>query len=275
MKKFLLIIPILVLLAAILTAYAYHSQANSSFAVFLHKAFPALIIGNHTISIYDYDENLKIAQSFDAKIDSTNAADRLVQRLKMQILAKGQGIRVTDDERSKELAFYTKGKAAEYEKLIKDHFSGNSGLFMKYVVYPKAVEAALRIKYNSDFGANAAEYDKANDILSQISSGKSFEDLAKSQSDDKQSGQFGGDLGFFEDGDLIPELDAKIKQSPTGEVLKEIFVSRLGYHIIYPVETAEKDGKTLWHAKHILIQTQGFEKWAEKQALAIKVWHLK
>lgn len=47
-------------------------------------------------------------------------------------------------------------------------------------------------------------------------------------------------------------------------------MTRNGYHIIYPVEISEQNGKKMWHAKHILIQTTGFDAWLVSQTNGVE-----
>ncbi|HYF97908.1 MAG TPA: hypothetical protein VD770_02890, partial [Coxiellaceae bacterium] len=72
----------------------------------------------------------------------------------------------------------------------------------------------------------------------------------------------------------LPELEKEIVIKPLGEVYGQIIVSRLGYHIIYPIETATQDGKKLWRAKHILIAQDGYEQWFANQTREFKTLHI-
>ena len=84
-----------------------------------------------------------------------------------------------------------------------------------------------------------------------------------------------GDLGFVLPGKLIPELSKVVVQAKIGEVYPNLVISRSGYNILYPVETAEKSWAKLWHVKYILIKTTGFEDWLQPQLDQIFVWRIK
>jgi parvulin-like peptidyl-prolyl isomerase len=141
-------------------------------------------------------------------------------------------------------------------------------------VKPQAYDALLRIKYNSDFAANNDAYNRAENIFSKLDNGQTFEELAKTISDDKVSGQLGGDLGFVTESQILPELAKVLKTVTVGEIKKQLVVSRLGYHVIYPVETSQRDGQKVWHLKHILVQTKGYEEWVKDELTTIQVWHI-
>ncbi len=72
---------------------------------------------------------------------------------------------------------------------------------------------------------------EARNILDQIKKGASFEELAKTNSRDRLSGEKGGDLNTFGKGDLLPEFENVIFKLKIGEV-SDIVKSSMGYHIM-------------------------------------------
>lgn len=233
-------------------------------AVFLTRSYPKALVGGNYISARQMDQNFDIARRLDPKADKQKVAAQFYNNAKKQKLAK-------DADVEAELKFYKTARMQEYSEFLRDYFEGKESLFKKYVVEPRAYDAALAIKYYSDFSKNNDAYNKANNIISRLSSGQTFEELARIYSDDKVSGQLGGDLGFAAEGQLMPELEKAMKNSTVGEVRKELVVSRLGYHILYPVETADKDGQKVWHVKHILITSAGYESWLSQQLSGVKI----
>lgn len=247
--------------------------------------YPAAIVGFGMISADYWKQGQEIAQKLDPSLASSTISDQLIKIKEEQLLAQQVDV-------AAELKFDTTGKDLEYKDLLVKYFNSDIGLFVEFVVKPQAYDAALRIKYNSDFQANVDAYKRAQDILAQIKNGKSFDDLAKTLSDDKITGQLGGDLGFAASGQILPELEKIMVNAKVGEVYPEIVVSRLGYNILYPVETAEKDGpprvdssgtsdtrveagQKIWHVKNILVKTTGFEEWLNMQLKSIWVWRIK
>lgn len=92
---------------------------------------------------------------------------------------------------------------------------------------------------------------KAEFVLAQANAGGDFSDLAKRYSDDPTK-QRGGDLGFFEKGDLLPEFEKEVFPLSPGEM--KLVETSLGYHI---VKVEEKKGEKV-HARHILIKIEPF-----------------
>jgi peptidyl-prolyl cis-trans isomerase C len=71
---------------------------------------------------------------------------------------------------------------------------------------------------------------EAQDILAQLKSGASFEDLAKKHSADSTAAK-GGDLGWFSRGAMVPEFDKAVFSMKEGET-SGIIKTQFGYHII-------------------------------------------
>jgi len=68
-----------------------------------------------------------------------------------------------------------------------------------------------------------------------------FIELAKIKSTGP-SGPKGGDLGFFAQGQMVPEFNAKVFDMKVGTITKEPVKTQFGYHVIYLEE--KKVGKT-------------------------------
>jgi peptidyl-prolyl cis-trans isomerase SurA len=90
---------------------------------------------------------------------------------------------------------------------------------------------------------------KAAHILAQAKAGEDFVELAERYSDDPTK-QRGGDLGFFERGDLLPEFEKDVFSLNPGEM--RVIETSLGYHI---VKVEEKRGESI-HARHILLKAE-------------------
>ena len=71
----------------------------------------------------------------------------------------------------------------------------------------------------------------ANNLLQNLRGGTPFEDLARATSQDTVSAANGGDLGFFERGDMVPEFDEAAFNTPVGEI-SEVIQTQFGFHII-------------------------------------------
>jgi peptidyl-prolyl cis-trans isomerase C len=73
---------------------------------------------------------------------------------------------------------------------------------------------------------------KADALRNEIVSGKAkFEEVAKKESDDVESGKNGGELGSFGRGQMVPEFEQVAFSAKPGEVTQPV-KTQFGYHII-------------------------------------------
>jgi len=94
-------------------------------------------------------------------------------------------------------------------------------------------------------------FDKLDAIRLRIKSGEDFGFLAKTYSEDPGSAGEGGDLGFFNRGDMAKEFTAYAFKLKAGET-SPVFETEFGYHIL---QVIERRGEQV-HARHILIRPQ-------------------
>lgn len=87
-------------------------------------------------------------------------------------------------------------------------------------------------------------------ILDEIRGGEDFAKMAEEYSEDTGSKKHGGDLGFFERGDLVPEFETVAFALQPGEV-SDIVETRFGLHLI---KVEEKEGDVRVRARHILFK---------------------
>lgn len=99
--------------------------------------------------------------------------------------------------------------------------------------------------------ARAAALAEAEEVLRKLREGEDFEKLARLHSDDPGTKNRGGDLGWFRQGDMVPEFSDvafALRPGMTSGIVETMF----GFHIIRvdKVKGAERQ------ARHILIQPE-------------------
>ena len=78
---------------------------------------------------------------------------------------------------------------------------------------------------------------EADNIRMQLGQGADFEELARGKSVDSSSVR-GGDIGFFQKGQLIPEFERAAFSVKKGEV-SHVFKTQFGYHVLKLTDRAE------------------------------------
>jgi parvulin-like peptidyl-prolyl isomerase len=250
-------------------ALAYLTPFRDPITVSFKRLYPASFIGSRVVSVNDLEQAEIIGQSFG--LTKAEARQKQIDNEKAFEVAKNIDLKIKSDAAANEKRFYTKGNEMEYKNLLNLKFNRSERIFYKYVITPQVVDAYLKMHYFSSVKNSSVAYARAKAVLERLDKGEKFEDLARMESDDKLSGQLGGDLGFYESGQIIPELEDQSSISTMGEVRKDVIITRLGYHVIYPIEYSSIEGKKMWHLKHILFTEDGFDKWLETQTKSIKV----
>ena len=80
---------------------------------------------------------------------------------------------------------------------------------------------------------------KAEDLIQKLKDGADFATLAKENSDDTESAKDGGNLGYFNTGDMVEEFEKAAYELSVDEYTTEPVETTYGYHII--IKTGEKD----------------------------------
>lgn len=81
---------------------------------------------------------------------------------------------------------------------------------------------------------------KINETYKALQQGADFQTLATRYSDDKGSAAKGGDLGWVQEGQMVPEFQAVMQNTSKGD-FSAPFVSRFGYHILKVNDFRQQD----------------------------------
>ena len=99
---------------------------------------------------------------------------------------------------------------------------------------------------------------KIREIRQKILNGADFAAMARLYSEDPGSASRGGELGFIQRGDFVPEFERVAFSLSPGEI-SDVVETRFGFHIIQMIE---KRGEKI-NVRHILIRLKPTEKDAE------------
>lgn len=101
--------------------------------------------------------------------------------------------------------------------------------------------------------AEEAALKTAKEVIKKLNDGAKFEDLAKEYSDDDSNKDKGGDLGYFNKGDMVTEFETAAYALKLNKYTTTPVKTKFGYHII--LKTGEKEKETLDKVKDTIITT--------------------
>src|SRR5258708_6605711 len=110
---------------------------------------------------------------------------------------------------------------------------------------------------------------QAEELLAKIKAGANFEELARKNSQDEGSAVKGGDLDFFNKGQMVPEFDKAAFSMQPGQ-LSDLVKSTFGYHIIKVTDKKAASTKTLAQVRP---QIEDQLKYEQAQTAAKKLAH--
>lgn len=125
-------------------------------------------------------------------------------------------------------------KAALKPEQVQEFYDQNPDQFRQ----PERVRAShilITFPQGGDDAAKAEARTKAEQVLKELKAGGDFAALAKQHSQDPGSAAQGGDLGFFEEGQMVgPFNDAAFSLQPGA--MSDLVETQFGYHIIKVAE---------------------------------------
>jgi peptidyl-prolyl cis-trans isomerase C len=124
---------------------------------------------------------------------------------------------------------------------VEDFYKNNQDQFKQ----PERVRAShilITFPEGADDAAKAQAKTKAQQVLKDVKAGKDFATLARQHSQDPGSAQNGGDLGFFQQGQMVgPFNDVAFSLKPGAT--SDLVETQFGYHIIRVAE--KQPGRTV------------------------------
>jgi len=125
-------------------------------------------------------------------------------------------------------------KVAVKPEQLTDFYTKNPDQFKQ----PERVRAShilIGVPRGADAAAKAQAKAKAEQVLKDVKAGKDFAALAKEHSQDPGSAVNGGDLGFFQQGQMVgPFNDAAFSLAPGA--ISDLVETEFGFHIIKVAE---------------------------------------
>lgn len=172
---------------------------------------------------------LKAAAEYNVDVDNA-----------LPVLARVEDAYEKMVEKAREQVKYT-------DKDLQTYFNANRS---NYDIYPSADSYIAAVKLEPSQADKDAAKVKAEEIRKNLTV-NNFAETAKSKSDCPSAAQ-GGDLGWFSQGDMVPEFEKAAFSGKVGEIYPEIVSTMFGQHIIYITDRNDQEKKV--KASHILVK---------------------
>lgn len=192
------------------------------------------------------DEGIEVPEKeIDKRVEQMK---KFIPKGKFEEMLKKQGLTVDDFRENIERQLLqeqlreklTKGKIKITEKDIKDYYKKNKSQFVE-----KAKVRARHILVKTK--------EKADEVYNKLKAKSDFADLAKKYSTDTQTKPRGGDLGFFEEGQMVPQFSKAAFSLKVNQFSKPV-KTQFGWHVIQVLEKKPAKTKTFAESKDLIRQ---------------------
>lgn len=256
--------------------------------------FPAAIIdGKQFITIAQMNENTRSVKNFyenqdfskigiridfstedgkkRLKIKEKEVLNKLIEDKQIEILSKKNNITIisktVDENVKRKMSEYGSSQAAENN--IKQLYGWGLDDFKEKIVKPDMYAEELEKIFMSQDKTRDEANEAINKAKKELDGKKDFNEVAKKYSKGATA-QDGGELGWFANEQLIPELAEKVFEMKNGET-SSIIESSLGFHIIKITDMKNENGTELARLSQIFYPKKTFGEWLKEQTKDMKV----
>jgi parvulin-like peptidyl-prolyl isomerase len=166
---------------------------------------------------YKTEKEFKTALGEESLKDFRTAIERTLLAQKAEEVAILKNISVTDSD-------------------VRTYYDTNKHTYKRPKQF-KASHILIKVNPSSNADERATFEKKAKELAVKAKNGEDFYNLAYYNSDDR-SKYVGGDLGYFHEGQTVPEFEDAVKKMKPGETSEPV-KSMYGWHIIKLVELNE------------------------------------
>jgi parvulin-like peptidyl-prolyl isomerase len=258
------------------------SVSGAKQKVFSSIPLPVALVEVTPISSVQLFDRIKLAEQIlketgQSSNDITGQIlNQLVQSKKVEVMARQKNLKITDEDVEAAyqavLAQFPNGNEEDLKKALEKTYGLDLKTFKNQAIRQTVMQDKLSLWFNEQESLNHESYQKARDLIKQLDSGTSFEEVAMKYNQDPASKDFAGDSGFVAFSDLLPEFQTGIKDLATND--KKLVVSRYGLHIVKVVAIEEKeiDGKMEknYNLQQIFVKPNDFVKWFTDEAAKIR-----
>lgn len=236
----------------------YQKKAETKFSETLSVLypFPAVRVDQSYIWAHRFVQRVGFLSTFQSQAP-TNVADAVPTETKLRenvmaglvedkvifLEAQKRGVRVTQEELDQ--AYEQQKKQVEdFEKQIQQLYGMSASEFKEVLaerILKEKVKAVVLARIKVRHILTATEL-TAQDANQQIASGKAFDVAAKEFSQDNQTKENGGELGYWTKGELAAQIAPGFEEAAFSAAVNSVvgpIQSKFGYHLI---QVTEKSG---------------------------------
>jgi hypothetical protein len=198
------------------------------------------------------------------KIKEKNILNKLIENRLIENESKKRGLTINSQDISQAVS----RKMQEYgsEEFLRNNLARLYGWtiedFEENIVKPDMYQEKLaeNIKKN-DQGVVEAR-NKIDSALKELTEKKDFAGVANKYSEG-ESAKSGGELGWFDNSEMLPEISRAIFNLEKGE-RSEVIESSLGFHIVMMEDRKTENGIEKFQLKQIFVRTTNFSDWLDQ-----------
>lgn len=255
-----------------LCIWLYSGKLTSAkISAFHYLPLPIALVNGSPILMHDFLARESLGENMltgDSARTKTAIFDELLREEQVSQLAIAKGADVNPQEINSEY----QSRAGQAGLQGKDSFEGllasyglNPAAYKKEVVAPELRQINLQVWFNGQKNLNLSTYASAESLVQRIQNKEDMSALAKNFSSDENTKDIGGDMGFIDPAQTLPELRDPISSMRPGEV--KILPSRYGLHVI---RLEEKNGNN-YHLRQIFLKTGDYSNWLASQTKNYKI----
>jgi hypothetical protein len=281
LKYILLTLACLLIFFVILTLWVINGNVTpAKEKIYGIIPYPLAFVGPQPVLMRDFLHHYKLAKKYYERNGSLSEQEiknsvvkNLLEQAKLKEVASKYNVTITEKVLNAEILrkqAEAANKGQTLENLLKVE-GMNLEDYKQIVVKPELLATNLTIWFNGQKNLNSEVLAKAGEFKNRVDKGENIEVLAKQFSEDNTSRMLGGDLGFVQVDEILPELQIELDSMPAGET--RVLISRYGVHM---VKLEEKDNKgerssVRYHIKQVFLTPASFEQWYAAETNKIKV----
>lgn len=206
---------------------------------------PAVVVSGSYISIAEVYQQIDYIEHFGQKANQAVGAygeikqkviERLIENVFIKTSAKHARLRVTDQEVKQALDKVYEDNGGE--KPVADVLQSLYGMSVpafKKLVTEQILKQKVKENALARIGVRhilVSDEKRAREVLDKIKNGGNFVELAKEFSEDNNSRDKGGELGWLNRGQLPKEVEEVAFKLKASELNQDLVKSEFGYHIV-------------------------------------------